>query len=120
MIAHAILREGGMVRMPRPKHVFEGRVVLGSGVGVAHQHRDRGAQRDALEHSRKNLDLVGFAPLRGERALARAPPIHLALQLGRVHRDPGRHAVDHHAHRRAMRLAEGGDDEQSAERGRHG
>ena len=66
---------------------------------------------------RQDLDLVGLAALGGDRALAGAAAVEVALDVGRVDADPGRHAVDDHADRGPVRLAEGGDDEQLAERG---
>ena len=95
-------------------------VVLRLGVGVAHQHRDRRAQRAALEHPGQDLRPVRLAALGGQRALPRAPAVQLGLQIRLGQLQQGRAAVDHRADGRAVRLAEGGDPEQVPEGVAHG
>ncbi len=78
----------------------------GPRVLVAHQDRDRRAERVALEDAREDLGAIGFVARRRQAALARATPIEVALDLRERDREPRRAAVDDDADAAAVRLAE--------------
>ena len=84
--ANAVLRVVGVVGVARPVRARDRVVVLAARVGVADQHRDRRAERDAVEHARQDLDLVVLLALADDAALPGAPPIELALDVGLVER----------------------------------
>ena len=68
-IAHAVLLRVRVVRVPGTIDVLERAVVLRALVGIAHEHEDRRAERDAFVRPRRSR-LVGFLALRRDRALA--------------------------------------------------
>ena len=117
VVAHPILRIVGEVGVTRPVGVLDLAIVLRALILVAdHQGHGR-AGGDALEHAGEDLDAVRLAALGGEPGLARLAPVEPMLDLGRLERDAGRHAVDHDADRRPVALAPGREPEQLAEGG---
>ena len=96
--AHAVLGVVGRVRVRGAvleRHLV---VVVGPLVLVAHQQRDRRAQRHAVHHPRQDLHLVVLLPRRRQAALPRPPPRQLLLDLRRGNGQPRGHAVHDHAH----------------------
>ena len=76
----------GVVGVRRPVDVLHVLVGRRARVLVAHQQRDRRAERPALEDAREDLDAVGLLARRGEPALAGAAPVEVALDLRDVER----------------------------------
>jgi hypothetical protein len=109
------LRLVRVVGVRRPVRARDLGVVLAPLIGVADLHRDRRAQREAIEDSRQDLDAVGLLALGDDVALAGAAPVELALDLGGIDGDARRTAVDGDAHGRAVRLTEGGHTKRGAE-----
>ena len=118
-VADAVLRLGRVVGVRGPVDVLHRLVGLGPRVLVAHEQRDRRAERPALEDAGEDLDAVGLVARRRERALAGPAPIEIALDLLAREREPRRAAVDHHADAAAVALAEGGDLELTSEAAAH-
>ena len=102
VVAHAVLLRVDVVGVAGSEHVLERGVVARARVSAAHDHRDRRAERHALEHAAHELDPVGLLALRRQRALAGPPAIEIALHVGDVDADPRRHAVDDDADRRPV------------------
>src|SRR5690606_15740120 len=84
--ADAVLRVVGIVRVARPIGALDVVVVLAASVGIADQHRDRRAERDAVEHARQDLDLIGLLALTDESALAGLSAIERGLDRRDVER----------------------------------
>src|SRR5262249_29901558 len=82
---------------------------------VPDQERDRRPRGLPLEEAGQHLDPVRLAALGGQPALPRPAAVEVALDVRRVDGDPRRASVDHHPHRRAVRLAESADAEEGAE-----
>ena len=118
-VPEAVLGVVGVVGVGGPVHLSQVLVGLGAGVLVAHQHRYGCAGGVAAEGPGQDLGRVGLAPLGHQPALARAAPVQIRLNVRGFEGQPGRAAVDHHTDAAAVRLAEGGDPEQGAERAGH-
>ena len=84
-------------------------VILGALVPVAHEHRDRGAQGQAIQQSAENLNPIVFFAGGGDFALAGLAPIELGLNRLQIEWESRRAAIYDHAHAPAVGLAEGGD-----------
>ena len=85
-VADAVLRLVGVVGVRRPVDVLHVLVGRRARVLVAHEQRDRRAERAALEHARQDLDAVRLLARRGEAALTGPAPVEVALDLGDVER----------------------------------
>jgi hypothetical protein len=109
----------GVIGVARAVGLRDFLVVLAARVLVADHHRDRRAERLAVEHARQDLDLIGLLALADQPALARPASIELGLDLRHVEREARRAAIDHDAERRTMRFAERRDPEQVTEARAH-
>jgi hypothetical protein len=114
VVAGAVLGLVRVVGVRRPELVGNVGVVLAPLVFVEDQQGDGRALRLAFEYAGKDLELVFFAPLRGNPRLAGLAAIQFTLDESGVDGQPGRAAVDDHADARTVRLAEGCDAEKLA------
>ena len=89
MIADAVLLQIRVVGVRRPERVDEIVVVLGARIGVADQERDRRAGGASFEYAGKDLDVVGFVPLRCVAAFAGRAPIKVGAEIFRGNASPG-------------------------------
>ena len=89
-------------------------IVLAALVGIANQQTDRSAGSTAFIHTRENLDLIGFLPLRDMAAGAGAAPIQIRLDVGHGQLHARWTAVDHAANGRAVGFTKAGDCKQGA------
>ena len=97
-------------------HVF---VCARSSVGVAHEQRDGGAQRDALEQPREDLDPISLVALRHQSALPGAAPIEIMLDLVGGEGQARGTAVDDDTDATTVRFAECGNAKDRAEGAGH-
>ena len=104
VVAKAILRIKGEVRVPWPVGFLDVAVVLGARVLVSDQHRDGCPCGLALKHPGQDLRGVGLLPLSDDLALARPASVEIRDQiLGRQGQTGGTTVHDHHI-ARTMRL----------------
>src|SRR6185437_6059436 len=121
IIAYAIFRQIGIVRMTGAELVADLRVVARTLVDILDYQRDRCSGRHlrrhafVLEHAGEDLHRVGFLALRYELGLARSAAVQIALDVRFGQRDAWRAAIDHAADRRPMAFAEGRDPKQVPE-----
>jgi hypothetical protein len=101
----------------RHRHLL---VVLRALILVAHQHRDRCAEGDAIEQAAEDLHLIFLLAGRGDPALARFAPVQFRLDGGQIQLQPRRTAIDDHPDPTAMGFPEGADAEEVAEAAAHG
>jgi hypothetical protein len=105
----------------RAIHLLDLGVVLGAGIDILDNQRDRrtGGEKLAalgvLEDARENADIVRLPSLGGEARLAGAALVHPVLDLFLGNRNARRTPVDDAADRRPVALAPGGDAEEMAE-----
>ena len=80
--------------------------------GVAHKEADGSTRGAALEDAREELDLVGFVATGGHSTLPRTTAAHLATHKIHIYDNAGRHAVNHAAYARPVRLTKRGEAEE--------
>src|SRR5262249_41236986 len=89
--------------------------IFGTRVLVAHENRDRRAERFAFEHTRENFAAVFLFALGGDFALTRTTTVQLKLDVLLANVDLGRTAIDDNADPTAVRFAKRGDSKKLAE-----
>ena len=104
-VADAVLRLGRVIRVRRTVDVLHRLVRRRACVLIADQDPDGRAERPAFEDAGEDLRAVLLLSRRRERALARAPPVEVALDLRHVERRAaaGSRPRPHRRRRRAIR-----------------
>ncbi len=108
ILAAAAFQKAGVIPMAGPGGVADGVVIRRVLVGIPDDHRQRRAGGLALEHAGEHPDLVGLLPGGGQGAPARPAPVQLPLHRLQVQRQPGGHALQHHADGLAVGFPEDG------------
>ncbi len=90
-------------------------IILRALVDILDHQADRRAGGLALEHARKNANLVGLLPLGGEARAAGSALVEKGLKIGFGDGEPRRAAIDHRADRGTVRFPPGGEAEDAAE-----
>ena len=81
----AVFHLGRVVRVGGPGRLLQKCIVLGAGVGVFNNRRQRRAAGDILHQPAEDLHLVGLPPGRGNSASAGGTALHKAPKLLPVH-----------------------------------
>jgi hypothetical protein len=102
--------------MPRTELPRDFIVIARPGIGVFDQQGDRRAGAAPFEHARKDLHIVGLAPLRCVPTAPGRPPLQFGLDLAGLDFQPWRAAVNDAANGRAVAFTEGRDPEQFSNR----
>lgn len=89
------------------EHVLPGVIVLGTGVGVANNHRDGGAGGFALEQPREHFQPIGFLARCRQQIRSGPSPVEFVLDGVQIDFDTRTYTVDHHAEGRSMAFAKG-------------
>lgn len=115
VVAAAVFLVVAEVCVSRPVGLGDLAVVLGAGVLVSDQDRDRRAGGLAFKEPGQDLGLVGLLALRDQPALARSPAVELGLDQRFGDGEPGRTAIEDGDEPGAVGLPGGGEAERLAQ-----
>jgi hypothetical protein len=79
--------------------------VVRFGVGVVHDHCNRGTGCAPLENARENLNFIGLTTLRTDPTLTDTSAIKFTLNIGNIKRQTGGATIDGTTNCRPVRLA---------------
>ena len=119
VVARTIFIKIGVVGMGGTEERAQVLIVLRVLILVSDDEADGGAGRAPFEDAAEQLYVVGLGALGGQRALAGAAAVELALYEVEVDLDACGHAVDDAADGRPVAFAKGGQCEQMSERVAH-